>query len=158
MLHAIYGATLRVHNMNMLLVAATASNMLPRLTQQAPSPSISPTSAKLLDSEVKAPALPPPSFLVTAPICSVRGPRCPSTPLDPCAQSAARVSQPADWQRSTRRSGPGATAATKLVRLGQRPTSSFKAPASGSPIFCFPEPERSHQMLVCMPVCVRTCR
>ncbi|PON30623.1 hypothetical protein TGAM01_v200043 [Trichoderma gamsii] len=69
-------------------------------------------------------------------------------PLDPCAQSAGRVSQPADWQRSTRRSGPGATAATKLVRLGQRPTSSFKPPASGSPIFCFPEPERSHQMLV----------
>lgn len=65
----------------MLLVAATASNMLPRLTQQAPSPSSSPTSAKLLDSEVKTPTLPPPSFLVTAPICSVRGPRCPSTPV-----------------------------------------------------------------------------
>lgn len=75
-------------------------------------------------------------------------------PLDPCAQSADEFLNLADWQRSTRRSGPGATAATKLVRLGQRPTSS-QAPACGSPIFFFPEPERSRQMLaVCVSVCV----
>jgi hypothetical protein len=78
-------------------------------------------------------------------------------PLDPCAQSADEASQPADWQRSSRRSGPGATAATKLVRLGQRPTGSLKPPASGSLIFCFPEPERSHQMLVCLCCAVCQC-
>ena len=42
-------------------------------------------------------------------------------PLDPCASVQRHLSTRADWQRLTRRSGPGATAQTKLVRLGRGP-------------------------------------
>lgn len=78
---------------------------------------LSTTSAKLLDSEVKAAALPPPSLLSqrqSARFVVRDAPR-------PLRFRPRHLSTRADWQRLTRRSGPGATAQTKLVRLGRGP-------------------------------------
>ncbi|PTB40579.1 hypothetical protein M441DRAFT_58080 [Trichoderma asperellum CBS 433.97] len=77
-------------------------------------------------------------------------------PLDPCAQSADEFPDLADWQRSTRRSGPGATAATKLVRLGHGPPA-FNHPPVGRRWSSSPSLSGVARALLCC-MCVRTCR
>ncbi|KAL7810137.1 hypothetical protein V8C26DRAFT_253816 [Trichoderma gracile] len=82
-----------------------------------------------------------PQSSVTAPICSVRGPRCPSDPpllSRPRAQRTCWTrSTRADWQRSTRRSGPapmprrswlGPATAHSLRPSVDRPVSPLSSP------------------------------
>lgn len=69
-------------------------------------------------------------------------------PLDPCAQSADDFLNPLIGSARPDDLVPALLLLQSWLGSAKGPPALSKPPAGGSPVFCFPEPERSHQMLV----------